>query len=871
MGLLQWLSRKLRPARQGMVAFQQKYESFKKLLEANNDTLELMARLEAVAAGNYIFDMQFIRSRSRAILDKVAQIVEHLNVLGDNRYEALKAVYQRLEERIQEEVAQELPQEIVPLVMNLNQVDRRHLLQVGGKNANLGEMKNRLGLPVPEGFVLTVAAYRLVLEENLLADRLRQLLQEVNPDDLTGLAEISVQQQKLLLRAEIPSRLREEAAWHYRKLAATLGYEPLLALRSSGIFEDQEFSFAGQFLTRLQVPWTEFFSAYLQVLASQFSPRALVYLAQRRLTHREQAMSVGCLAMIPAVASGVMFTADPMGVRTGVMLVDAAWGLGPAVVDGTVTPDHYVLSKDRPPRLLEQQLSRKEVKLEAAANAGGPLTAPVPPELWEQPALTPEQLQTLGQYALILEEHFGEPVDLEFAVDPQGKVWLLQVRPLQVLEPQESRREPAAVTAPVLISEGTVACFGVASGPVYLVRDDADLADFPEGAILVARHTNAKYGAILHKARGMVIDIGSATSHLAILAREFKVPALVDTGVATRILRPGQVITVDATNMRVYDGEVQELLMAARARRVTLSETPVYAKLRRVMRWITPLNLVDPKLGDLTPENCRTLHDIIRYAHQMGIKEMFELAERASQEGIHSVRLKTNLPFNLYIIDLGGGLAASPKAKFVPPEAITSIPLRALWRGISHPDISWAGPIPIDMKGLYSVVTRSLTAATEHSDFWTRTFAIISRNYLNYSSRLGYHFATIDAYVSEVRNDNYITFRFKGGAADEVRRGRRVRFLGLVLEKLDFDVEVTGDLVVGRLWKYPQPLMEEKLDLLGRLMGCARQRDMLMADDALIQWYAEAFLAGNYKFEGEPALSPPLTEAPGSESASELP
>ncbi len=202
------------------------------------------------------------------------------------------------------------------------------------------------------------------------------------------------------------------------------------------------------------------------------------------------------------------------------------------------------------------------------------------------------------------------------------------------------------------------------------------------------------------------------------------------------------------------------------------------------MRWITPLNLTDPKLSDLTPENCRTLHDILRFAHQMGIKEMFDLAERASQEGVHSVRLKTNLPFNLHIIDLGGGLNASPKAKFVPPEAITSIPFKALWRGISHPDISWAGPIPIDMKGLYAVVTRSLTAAAEHSDFWTRTFAIISEHYLNYSSRLGYHFATIDAYVSDVRNDNYLTFRFKGGAADEVRRGRRVRFLGLVLEKL---------------------------------------------------------------------------------------
>ena len=279
----------------------------------------------------------------------------------------------------------------------------------------------------------------------------------------------------------------------------------------------------------------------------------------------------------------------------------------------------------------------------------------------------------------------------------------------------------------------------------------------------------------------------------------------------------------------------------------------IYTKLRRVLRWITPLNLVDPKLSDLTPENCKTLHDITRFGHQLGIKEMFDLAEKASQQDVHSVRLKTHIPFNLHIIDLGGGIEASRRVKFVSPEAIHSIPLLALWKGISHPDISWAGPIPIDMKGLYSVVSRSLTATAEHSDFWSRTFAIVSHNYLNYSSRLGYHFATIDAYVGDTRNDNYITFRFKGGAADEVRRGRRVRFLGAVLEKLDFEVEVTGDLVVGRLWKYPRELLEQKLDLLGRLMGCARQRDMLMADDAIVDWYAAEFLAGNYRFEGEPA------------------
>lgn len=856
MGIFNWFKGKKKAGpEKGMEVFKKKYESFKKLLDANNDTLELMARLESVAEGDFIFDMQFIRSRSTAILNKVGIIVEELNLLGDNRYEAINGIYEGLHDKVTHEIAAAMPADIVPLVLPLSQIDRRYLHQVGGKNANLGEMKNRLGLPTPDGFVITNEAYRLVVAENLLADRIRTLFQDLNSDNFDTLAARSEEIKAAICRAEIPAKLREEVAWHYQKLADTLGFQPTLALRSSGIYEDQEFSFAGQFLTKLNVPFPEFFQAYLEVLASQFNRRALVYLCQKRLVHREQAMSVGCLAMVPAVASGVLFTVDPIGRQDNVMLLDASWGLGPAVVDGTVTPDQFVLAKKPEISLLEERLSDKAILLEGPATSPGLTTVSVTQEKRMQPALTQEQLLTLGRYGSELEDYFGDPQDIEFAVDPQGKVLLMQTRPLTVQAPHrdEARQSPLADQQVVLIDHGTVACFGVAAGPVFIVRSDADLAEFPEGSILVARHTSARYGMVLHKAQGMVIDIGSATSHLAILAREFKVPALVDTGSATKVLQPGQIITVDATHMLVYQGEVTELLNKTRKKQASpIVETPIYAKLRRVLRWITPLNLVDPKLSDLTPENCKTLHDITRFGHQLGIKEMFDLAEKASQHEVHSVRLKTPIPFNLHIIDLGGGIEASPRAKFVPPDAITSIPMLALWKGISHPDISWAGPIPIDMKGLYSVVSRSLTATADHSDFWSRTFAIISHNYLNYSSRLGYHFATIDAYVGDTRNDNYITFRFKGGAADEVRRGRRVRFLGAVLEKLDFEVEVTGDLVVGRLWKYPRELLEEKLDLLGRLMGCARQRDMLMADDAIVDWYAAAFLSGNYKFEGEP-------------------
>jgi pyruvate,water dikinase len=470
--------------------------------------------------------------------------------------------------------------------------------------------------------------------------------------------------------------------------------------------------------------------------------------------------------------------------------------------------------------------------------------------------LTAEELLQLGRYGVQLAEHFGGPQDIEFAVDLEGRLMLLQSRPLTLLKPESAGELPSEIQTrhPVLIDRGTVACFGVAAGPVFIIHQDEDLARFPAGAVLVARHTSSRYGMVLHKASALVVDIGSATSHLAILAQEFQIPSLVDTEKATQVLHDGQEVTIDADHLRVYQGKVESLIAAQREKLSLLAETPIYAALRRVLRWVTPLNLTDPALRDFTPASCKTIHDITRFAHQMAIAEMFDLGERVGRDRVHLVQLKTTIPLNLHLIDLGGGIEADPRAKFIPPEAIVSLPMQALWRGISYPGISWAGPIPIDVRGLYSVVSRSLTSPMP--DFWARTLAIVSRNYLNYNSRLGYHFATLDAFISEVRNDNYLSFRFKGGAADETRRGRRAHFLGTVLARLDFEVEVTGDLVVAKLWKYPRPLMEEKLDLMGRLMGCARQRDMLMGDDALVDWYIEAFLAGNYRFAGEPRSHP---------------
>ena len=276
------------------------------------------------------------------------------------------------------------------------------------------------------------------------------------------------------------------------------------------------------------------------------------------------------------------------------------------------------------------------------------------------------------------------------------------------------------------------------------------------------------------------------------------------------------------------------------------SSSPPLENLRAVLDLVASLTLVDRRSQDFRPENCRTYHDITRFAHEKAIQGMFGLmdgVEAGRYPALRLLKLDTPLPLNLHLMDLGGGLSTHETP--VPPESIISVPMRALWRGISHPGITWAGPVPVNVGGFLHVVAQ--TAIRPPERFWDKTYAIVAANYVNYSCRLGYHFTTVDSFCGPVAEDNFINFAFKGGAADEIRRIRRAKLIALVLEKLGFTLEVHKDVVRARFRRRPLAESEERLDLLGRLMAYVRQMDMLMSDDAKIYLLAERFLAGHYE------------------------
>lgn len=254
-----------------------------------------------------------------------------------------------------------------------------------------------------------------------------------------------------------------------------------------------------------------------------------------------------------------------------------------------------------------------------------------------------------------------------------------------------------------------------------------------------------------------------------------------------------------------------------------------------------------PKPGPFPIKEFHCLEDLLDYTHELAIEEMFDLLDRFDPNWSKAIKVQTGLPINLHAIDLGGGLFSGAEKKLIKKEEILSDPMQAMFKGMYYPGISWSGPIGVNLKGLMVIMAQSTSRPEE--DFWDKTYALLTGEYMNYNSRLGYHYNSVDAYVCDNPESNHIRFMFKGGAADDVRRARRARFIGAVLEKMDFEVVVQKDFVNGRFLRKDRASTEKNLDLIGRLMGCSRQRDMVMNDESIVSWHIEAFLRGNYTFD----------------------
>ena len=843
-------------------AFQRKYKHFQRLLAGNNRALEIITDLEQLCYGPKPFSLDYIIEQSERLISQVYDISEDLNALCDGAHPGLFDAVERIGVGILQDLVQKKTVEKTSYTLSLQHLSLENLSEVGGKAASLGEICNRVHLPVPLGFAITAYACYEFMQENKLYEESERILKGLDINDTEKLVELSQEVRTRILEAPVPGPIEAAIFEEVDRVTKDFGPDILLAVRSSATSEDSEASFAGQHSSVLGVRGAGIIDAYKQVVASTFNPRAIYYRRSKGYPDEYVIMSVLCLAMVRAGAAGVMYTRDPNDPAHDAILINAVRGLGVGVVDGSAPSDYYEIDKsDR--RVLRADIAHKTT-MARLGESGAVEAAAVPEELRDQPSLDQQQLAALIDYGLALEEHYGLPLDIEWAVRRQGKVVLLQARPLNMdlsaagsrMKSQGNELDAESLQKehpdhPILLFGGVTASRGKASGLAYVLTSDHNLLSIPEGSILIAPETSPRYVAILGRVQAIVTNVGSVTGHMASVAREFSIPMLVGATDATKAIAHGEEITLDATRRVIFKGRLESIL--ERKKPVNpMKGSPTYKSAHAALKKIAVLNLLDPQNEDFSPEGCRTIHDAIRFAHEMAMRAMFRISDDVAMDERYAVRVKAPLPMQIFAVDLGGGLSVPPGASIAGVGDVTSVPFRALLRGMLHSDVRWLGGVGVSFKGFASIVAESaFSDPTADDRMGGPNYVVLSNNYINFNSRLGYHFAVLDAYCGPHVNDNYITFSFTGGAADIGRRSRRAVLIGKILKRLGLKTEIRGDMVRGEIKKYSAEQMEEKLDMIGRLLGSVRLLDMLLSDEGQIDWYVEEFFKGNYTFQRE--------------------
>jgi pyruvate, water dikinase len=698
--------------------------------------------------------------------------------------------------------------------------------------------------------VITAAAYEAFMAASDLQNEINARLTALAEDSVDARYRLSSEIRQRILAAPVPDPLARAITEAYARLCADAGAPAgsvRVSLRSSALGEDAAgATFAGQFSSILNVAPERLLDAYKEVVASKHTLHAMSYRLSRGIRDEDVAMCVGCMALVDARAGGVMYSRSPLDVRDAAVWINAVWGLPTAVVDGSTPTDLYVLERAGADFRLRERVVKRKVERTVPDEGEGLRREVVEEALAEQPAIGEAEARELARLACVLEQAYGGPQDVEWAVDKAGRILLLQCRPLQQMAAQGGAPAGKAVDdATELFAGGVTASPGVGAGPAFVARKEIDALRFPDGGVLIAPLALPRWASLLSRASALVTEQGGVTGHLANVAREFGVPALFDVERASERFAEGQTVTVDADGRRVYAGRVEELLAERPKAAPLMQGSPVYEALREVSRLVLPLNLTDPESPEFRARNCSTYHDITRYAHEMSVRDMFDFGARSGLASQASKQLVCEVPMQWWVVNLDDGFRREVPERFVKLSDIACPPMLAIWAGICA--VPWAGPPPASAGGMMHILMQSAMnpelGEGGGGAFTERNVFLISSRYVCLNSRFGFHFTTIEAMLADAEFDSYAGFKFSGGAADETRRALRAELIGEVLERHGFHTRLKGDNLFARAESRSHAAVLDRLRVLGFLLVHTRQIDMAMTGRAAADALRDTMLA----------------------------
>ncbi len=458
---------------------------------------------------------------------------------------------------------------------------------VGGKGANLGEMYN-LEMPVPPGFIVNAEAYKEFIEVTNIKEKITEILSDLNVENNDELQNKANKVQKLIIATEIPDDIKEDIIDAYESMgisdeqanAAELvkkGEDEFVAVRSSATAEDlPEASFAGQQATFLNIKGSEdVVKAVRACWASLFTARAIYYRVKNNFEHMKVLIAVVVQKMVNSDKAGVTFSVNPSTNNENEIVVEACFGLGEAIVSGSVNPDSYIVDKNT------MEIKSKDIKEQEWAyvrdETGKTVKKTIVEDQRSRQIVDDEEIIELAKIAKKLEEHYNKPQDIEWAIE-KDKIYVVQTRAITTLKKveekeaeeitieeekttvEETEKTPVEESSDISNAEvlvtGNTASPGIASGIVKIVHDVNELSKVQKGDVLVTKMTNPDMVPTMKRASAIVTDMGGTTCHAAIVSREMGIPCIVGTGNATSVLKENRMITVDATHGKVYEGKI---------------------------------------------------------------------------------------------------------------------------------------------------------------------------------------------------------------------------------------------------------------------------------------------------------------------------
>ncbi len=793
-------------AEQGLEVVRSLFAKFQRIQKHNTKVLELMAEMDRALGGEYIFDRAFLESSVRELSGHVYQVVYSLNAMSRNEYVALFDRYQSIKGVLYDILAGGLGPFGASLALPYSVLGVEAEPMAGALNVCLAEARNRLDIAAPDGFAVTVAGC----------------------SRLIGAIGAAVEQHALraggravdIPETDFPPELAEAINYQVEALFDRCGRPVPLTVRICSPAMNLEV------LTNVESK--DILHACRQALAE--------YLAATE-GPEDAPVALAVNETVSAYLAGWISVAATPDSPSGGLFCITAWP-----VDAPDRKESFFLSRTYPFDLVESEIKAKPFGQPLYAGVN-PLSC-TPKCLYRGSALLgPSFLRSIAECADAFERILGYPQNLGWVRGDAERPVIVNVSPASGLDGSAAMACDSGDLiegAEVMLTGGETVQMGIAAGPVVHVSE-SELDLFPHGAVAVARQASPRLSAILRRASAIVTEIGASIGHLATIARELRIPAIFGATGAMERLPEGTVVTVDAGDRTVYRGIVEPLLASRACSTELYPSDPEYVALRRLLRWIMPLDLIDPDSSAFSVENCRTYHEIIHFAHERSIEELLKIQEHSAGLKSQYVRkLEIDTPIDLFVLDIGGGV--SPEAgPCVRMDEVISKPFLAFLRGLSLKEVWDRDAGALGIREIISGLDRTFAAIMEPPEFSGRNHAIVAENYMNVGLRLGYHYSVIDSYLSGDINQNYVNFRFAGGFAKEDRRRRRADLIRTILDQLSFKVTVKGDLVLGKLKLAGNIEVISALRVLGELTGFTRQIDLSMDSENKVEQFARLF------------------------------